>query len=69
MPDEKTIKLYNSLGGELITIGSDAHRPEDVGADIKTGMKIAKDAGFNHFNWYKNRKAQCCEIKELLEYE
>lgn len=31
-PDLPLIRRFRELGGENITIGSDAHRPEDVGA-------------------------------------
>ena len=31
LPDARWLRLYRSLGGELITLGSDAHRPTDVG--------------------------------------
>ena len=30
-PLRKILKLYNELGGEIITIGSDAHKAEDIG--------------------------------------
>ena len=30
-PSRKILKLYNELGGEIITIGSDAHKAEDIG--------------------------------------
>ncbi|NLI89708.1 MAG: histidinol-phosphatase HisJ family protein [Epulopiscium sp.] len=52
------IKRYKDLGGEIITIGSDAHRPEDIGADYEKGRQLLKEAGFKYFTTYNNRKAK-----------
>ena len=32
MPGIRCLKLYKALGGTVITVGSDAHLPEDVGS-------------------------------------
>lgn len=34
MPGDDIIELYRSLGGRKIAVGSDAHRAEDVGANV-----------------------------------
>ncbi|MDD4773538.1 MAG: histidinol-phosphatase HisJ family protein, partial [Eubacteriales bacterium] len=34
LPDTGLIRLYRECGGELLTVGSDAHKPSDAGADI-----------------------------------
>ncbi len=34
-PNEAVLKRYHELGGELLTIGSDAHRPEHIGSYFK----------------------------------
>ena len=31
-PEKHVLKLYREAGGEIITVGSDSHRTEDVGA-------------------------------------
>lgn len=49
------VKLFKELGGELITIGSDAHSANDVGYRINDAIEIAKAAGFKSFAVYKNR--------------
>jgi histidinol phosphatase-like PHP family hydrolase len=41
------------LGGEYITIGSDAHNPGDVGFGAFT---VLKAAGIDKITVYKNRK-------------
>lgn len=47
MPSAEYIKRYRDMGGRLITIGSDAHRVADVGADIPAVMALLKDIGFS----------------------
>ncbi len=46
-PDFTLILRYRACGGRLLTLGSDAHRPEDVGAGIETAAQLARDAGFS----------------------
>ena len=55
LPDIDIIKWYKELGGELITIGSDAHSAADIGSGIDTGMTFAKEAGFKYITLYKQR--------------
>lgn len=47
-PDLPLIRRFRELGGENITLGSDAHRPEDVGAGLETAAALAMEAGFRH---------------------
>ena len=56
MPTLKYLKRFKELGGEIITIGSDAHCAEDLGANITDGMTLAATAGFAHLCFYKNRQ-------------
>ena len=39
----------------MITIGSDAHKEEDVGAGIAEGMILAKECGFSSVTLFQNR--------------
>ena len=55
-PSKTIIKRYNELGGRLITLGADAHTPEDVAADFHTLPGLLADCGFKEFVVYKNRK-------------
>ena len=55
-PDRELIKLYYSLGGEIITLGSDAHRLIDIGAGLREGAELAQSAGFRYTAVFKNRK-------------
>ncbi len=55
-PTKEIIKLYKQSGGELISCGSDAHFPADVGADIACGQRFLADAGFKYITAYKDGK-------------
>lgn len=53
MPSREILKLYRELGGEIITIGSDSHRPEHLGAYIRETEDLLKEMGFKWFCTYK----------------
>lgn len=46
-PSRDILALYKDLGGEIITIGSDAHRAEDIGYKIVETQKELKAMGFD----------------------
>lgn len=47
-PSVDILKLYKSLGGTIITVGSDAHNKNDLGAYIKETYTLLKDLGFEY---------------------
>ncbi len=51
-PDLEYLRLYRDLGGTQLSLGSDAHRPEDVGAGIAEGAVLAQRAGFDKVCYY-----------------
>ncbi len=55
-PLPSLLKKYKSLGGEILTIGSDAHFTTYVGLGIPTAIVAAKDAGFRYIAYYRDRK-------------
>lgn len=55
-PSAEIIQLYASLGGKLVTAGSDAHRPEHIGAGVDTAVSIARMTGFTGVATYKGRR-------------
>ena len=56
MPEERWIRRFRELGGENLTIGADAHRPQDVANGIEAGLAAARAAGFHWLCFYENRK-------------
>jgi len=57
MPDEPILRRFKALGGERITIGSDAHYAEDLGAGLAEAMELALCCGFTHMQLYQKREA------------
>lgn len=55
-PKINILRRYQELGGEILTIGSDAHSPEYVGYEYKLVEKMLKDIGFKYIYLYKERK-------------
>ncbi|XJS11065.1 histidinol-phosphatase HisJ family protein [Aerococcaceae bacterium WGS1372] len=53
-PSIEILKIYHQLGGKIITIGSDSHKPEHLGFRIKESQAILKDIGFTHFCTFDN---------------
>ena len=45
-PERDILKLYHELGGQIITIGSDAHKAENVGEHIPYIQEELKKIGF-----------------------
>jgi histidinol-phosphatase (PHP family) len=56
MPGANAIARYAQLGGKAMSLGSDAHRPEDVGADFNRAAAILRTAGLTHHAVFENRK-------------
>ena len=46
MPTMELLKLYRDCGGRLITVGTDAHAPENLGKAIRKGYAILQTVGF-----------------------
>jgi len=57
-PWREVLALYKEVGGEIITVGSDAHRPEGVGAGIPEAYDLLRDMGFRYIATYKARVPQ-----------
>lgn len=49
-------KRYKELGGELLTVGSDAHVPEDIAADFDKAEQMLIESGFTHYCIYRKRQ-------------
>lgn len=64
MPTENYVRRYRELGGELLTLGSDAHFTEHVGAGIDEGYAIAERCGFEYVTYFKDRKPVKVKIEK-----
>ncbi|ATW25189.1 histidinol-phosphatase HisJ family protein [Candidatus Formimonas warabiya] len=55
-PSLEILTRYRELGGEIITVGSDAHKPEDIGAQFALAYDMLRTAGFNHITQFNQRR-------------
>lgn len=58
LPSQSILKRYHALGGEVITLGSDAHVPERVGDGIWETAGRLKAMGFKYYTAFTARKAK-----------
>ena len=57
-PQTDILKRYLELGGEKITIGADAHKPEHIAYDFKKAETLLKDLGFKYYTIFRKRQPQ-----------
>ena len=52
-PSKEILQLYQELGGRIITLGSDSHKPEHLGAYMEETKEALKSMGFREFCTYE----------------
>ncbi len=55
-PLPEILKRYRELGGEILTIGADAHKPEHIAYDFSKVKGILQDCGFKYYTEFRERK-------------
>lgn len=55
-PHPDVLKHYRELGGEIITIGADAHKPEHIAYDFARAEEILKSCGFKYYTEFFEQK-------------
>jgi len=66
LPGLDIIRIYKDLGGEIITVGSDAHNEKDLGSGIKQAYELAESCGFKYITTFTNRVPSFVKISESL---
>ncbi len=62
-PRREILRLYRDLGGEILTIGSDAHRVERVGGNFAEARAILRDElGFRRFCTFEGMQPHFHEL-------
>ncbi len=57
-PHEDLIKRYAELGGEILTIGSDAHTPEHIAYDFHKLPELLTSCGLRYYTTFHSRRPQ-----------
>lgn len=61
-PHPDILKRYRELGGEIITVGSDGHRPEHLAYEFEKVPEILKSCGFSYYTVFKKRKPEFIKL-------
>lgn len=56
MPSAEYVKRYYDLGGRMVTVGSDAHRVADIGADLPQVYAMLRDIGFSEICVFRKKQ-------------
>lgn len=65
MPGLEIVRRFRELGGQYITLGSDAHKARDIGKGIWQGIETAQKAGFTHVTLFRGRRPFLVPIESL----
>lgn len=57
-PCTAVIKRYRQLGGEIITIGADAHTPEKIACSFDKAASVLEECGFSYYTVFKNQQPE-----------
>jgi histidinol-phosphatase (PHP family) len=52
-PTPEILALYRSLGGEILTVGSDAHFPEHTGNGVREAYELIRQCGFKYITVFR----------------
>lgn len=61
-PHMDILKRYKELGGEILTIGSDGHKPEHLAYDFRKVPGILKECGFEYYTIFKKRTPEFVKV-------
>lgn len=61
-PTEEILIRYRELGGEILTLGSDGHKPEHLAYDFDRIGELLKSCGYRYYTIFKKRKAEFIKL-------
>lgn len=64
-PPQEVLQLFNDLGGEIITIGSDAHRTKDIGYRFDFATEMIKSVGLKYLATFDQRKLNFVKLDSI----
>ncbi|KXH87087.1 histidinol-phosphatase [Sporosarcina sp. HYO08] len=66
MPSDDILKLYKECGGEILTLGSDAHKPQDIAFQFQESLELFQSIGFKYIATFDRMEPTFHAIDELL---
>ena len=64
-PSGEFLRVLKKCGVGTVTIGSDAHQTQFVGADLDRGFAALRAAGFTHLTLFEKRKPRRVPVEEF----
>lgn len=64
-PNVEILKHFRQFGGEIITVGSDAHRTEDLCGGFDVARQVLEAAGFRYAAFFRERKPTFYPLSEI----
>lgn len=61
-PQPEILKRYRQLGGEIITVGSDAHQPVEICSGFQQAYATLRQLGYKYLAVYNRRKVEFVKI-------
>lgn len=61
-PHQDVLRRYKELGGEMITIGSDAHEPKRIAYEFDRAKEYLEACGFEYYTEFRQRKPYFCAL-------
>jgi histidinol-phosphatase (PHP family) len=55
-PTSAVLRWYREIGGEVLTVGSDAHHADQLGAGVQDALALARATGFKAITTFEARK-------------
>ncbi len=64
-PNLEILKRYKELGGKILTVGSDAHKVDDLASNFNFVYEVLESLGYEEVAVYHNRIPDFSKIKSL----
>lgn len=61
-PCTTVIRRYRQLGGEIITVGADAHTPEKIAYAFEKAATVLEECGFRYYTVFKEGKPEFLKL-------
>jgi histidinol-phosphatase (PHP family) len=56
---------YRELGGEILTVGSDAHHVDDLGDGVAEALDLVRAAGFRAIATFEGRRVRWIDVAQI----
>jgi histidinol-phosphatase (PHP family) len=64
MPDPLILKWYAEMGGQRVTLGSDAHRLPEVSLHLEKAIEAIRSVGITHITQFEQRQARFVPLEK-----